>query len=250
MLKYYNINAFEKLKKERKTASRGFKYGFVTGVFKEEVYRELINTFPNVEKFELVDKQSGGGHKRFYVGPSYITSKNWGSIRHLSDLPEIWKGVIKESASEEFIALLKDSTGVECNSMDNFGFSYGNGGCMQGPHIDGAARPNDPSPIHATIACLLYFNDMPGGVSGTEVYDIDRKTVIFSVPDLRNSFFYFEQHPDSWHGFPTVPEGADRRLVSLAYSQEKKPITLSNSFFNVNYLKSHMKKIGRKILGR
>ena len=102
---------------------------------------------------------------------------------------------------------------------------------IYGIKINGAVRPNDSSPIHSTIACLLYFNEKPGGVSGTQVYDKDRKTVLFSVPNLRNSFFFLEQHPDSWHGFPSVPEGSERRIVSLSYSQEKRPITLHDSLF-------------------
>lgn len=247
MIKYYNVDAFKKLKEERKTAVRGFKYGFVTNVFKEDVYEELIKTFPDVTKFELVDKESGGGHKRFYVGKNYYNGKNWGSIRHMSDLPEIWKEVLKESGSKELIKLVEDSTGVKCNSLCNFGFTYGDEGCIQGPHIDGAARPNDPSPVHATIACLMYFNKEKGGVAGTEVYDVDRKTVLFAVPDLRNSFFYFEQHPDSWHGFPRVPKGADRRLVSLSFSSDPKYIGLSNSVFHTTYIKDCIKKISRKI---
>ncbi len=250
MIQYYNVDAFARLKEGRKIASRGFKYGFITGVFKEDVYKELIRTFPDVSKFELVDKESGGGHKRFYVGPNYYSGKHWGSTRHLNDLPEIWKAVIKESGSKELLDLVADATGVACNSLCNFGFTYGNEGCIQGPHIDGAARPNDSSPVHATIACLLYFNEKPGGVAGTEVYDVDRKTVLFAVPDLRNSFFYFEQHPDSWHGFPLVPKGADRRLVSLSFSQEKTPILVTDSVFKFPYLRDVTKKIIKKILGR
>ncbi len=248
MIKYYNIDAFRKLKNERKTAMRGFKYGFITGVFKEDVYEELIRTFPDVSKFELVNKESGGGHKRFYIGQNYYNGKNWGSIRHMNNLPNIWKEVLKESGSKELIDIIADSTGVMCNSLCNFGFTYGNEGCMQGPHIDGAARKDDPSPVHATIACLMYFNKEKGGVAGTEVYDIDRKTVLFAVPDLRNSFFYFEQHPDSWHGFPTVPKGADRRLVSLSFSKDRKPIKISNSPFHPSYMKSKLKGFVKKVL--
>jgi len=178
------------LKRTRLTSPYGFKYGFVRGTFKEDVYKELIRTFPDVSKFKLTDKpDSGGGRKRFYVGQNYYSGKEWGSLYHMRNLPEIWKNVIKESSSKELLDLLSDATGVKFNSLCNFGFTYGNGGCMQEPHIDGAARPNDPSPIHATAACLLYFNEKPGGVVGTAVYDLDRTTVLFQVPDLRNSFF-------------------------------------------------------------
>jgi len=250
MITYYNPEAFKKLKQDSKIAPHGFRYGFVTGVFHEDVYKDLIKTFPDVKKFTLVDKQSGGGHKRFYVGPSYYSGKDWGSTRHLKNLPAVWKGVIRESGSPEFVAMVQEATGVKCNSLCNFGFTYGNEGCVQGPHIDGAARPDDPNPIHATIACLMYFNEQPGGFGGTEVYDTDRTTVIARVADLRNSFFYFEQHPDSWHGFPKMPAGADRRLVSLSFSQEPKPLLVTESVFHPHYLKTQLKKAVKRVVRR
>ncbi len=231
MLKYFNSEAIAELKKMRRTSPYGFKYGFVQGIFKDDCYKELIRTFPDVKKFLLVDKQSGGGRKRFYVGQNYYSGKDWGSLYKMRDLPEIWKNVIRESNSEELMKILSDATGVSFNSLCNFGFTYGDAGCMQEPHIDGAARLGDTSPIHGTIACLLYFNEEHGGESGTAIYDIDRKTILFQVPDLYNSFFYFEQHPDSWHGFPTVPKDIDRRLVSLSFSQEKNLIPVKESLF-------------------
>jgi len=233
MINYYNLDAIAELENTRIISPYGFKYGFVRSIFKEDVYKDLIKSFPDVTKFKLTDKSdSGGGRKRFYVGLNYYSGEKWGSIYHMKELPQIWKDVIKESSSEELMNLLSDATGVNFNSLCNFGFTYGNGGCMQEPHIDGAIRPNDPSPIHASVACLMYFNEKSGGVAGTAIYDLDRETILFQVPDLRNSFFYFEQHPDSWHGFPTVPEGHDRRLVSLSYSQERRPIPVSESLFS------------------
>lgn len=248
MINLFNPDSIKTAKDTIKTAPSGFRYGFIPNIFKEDVYEQLIASFPDVSTFKLVDKPSGGGRKRFYVGPGYDANKNWGCVCHLSSLPQIWKDALHESSSNEFMKLLKDSTGVGFNTMCTFGFAYGNEGCMQEAHIDGAAREGDKSPVHSTIACLLYFNKEAGGVGGTCVYDIDRKTVLFQAPSLRNGLFFFEQHPDAWHGYPPMPPGADRRIISLAYSQESQPVTLRTSVFHRLTCVPTYKRIAKKLL--
>lgn len=228
-MKYFDSKALERLKRDVRRAPSGFRYGFATGIFQEHIYEQIVDTFPDVGTFALKDIPAGGGRKRFYVGPVYYSGADYGSVRKFSALSEIWRGIVAESSSQEFVSLLNDATGIRFNSVCNFGFAYGKEGSVQEPHLDGAVLKTKS--IVGPIACLLYLNKEPGGVSGTCVYDIDRKTVLFEVPDLRNSFFFFEQHPDAWHGFPEVPAGADRRIVSLSYSDEPKPIRLHASPF-------------------
>lgn len=229
MIEFFDIDSIKAAAKKFSYAPSAFRYGYIANLFKEDVYKKLVETFPLVSEFKLVDKQSGGGRKRFYIGPAYDASKNWGCVCHLRGLPKIWKDVLNESISPEFASLFREATGVNFNSLCAFGFTYGNEGCMQEAHIDGAVRENDPNPIHSTIACLMYFNKEEGGTGGTCVYATDRKTILFQAPSLRNGLFFFEQHPDAWHGFPIMPPGSERRLVSLAYSLEKSPINLKTS---------------------
>lgn len=231
MMKYFDTDSIEAAKKTFLTAPSGFQYGFIADVFKENVYQELMVTFPDVKQFKLVDKMSGGGHKRFYIASHYDVSKNMGCWCHLRFFPAIWQKVLQESASPEFISFLFGATGVKFNSLTTFGHTYGNEGCVQEPHIDGAVR-EDRGEYPSTLATLLYFNEKPDNTGGTCVYATDRKTVLFQAPSLRNGMFFFEQHLEAWHGFSVMPAGAERRLVSLAYSLEKSPIRLKNSLFH------------------
>ena len=235
MIEFFDVNSIEAAKKTFRTADSGFRYGFIPDVFKENVYRELMATFPDVSKFKLVDKMYkvvGGAHKLFYVAPhSYVVSKNMGCWCHLRSLPPTWRRVLQESVSPEFMSYLSDTIGVKFNSLANFGHTYGNEGCVQEPHIDGAIR-EDHGEHPSTLATLLYFNESPDNAGGTCVYATDRKTVLFQAPSMRNGMFFFEQHTDAWHGFPVMPAGAERRLVSLAYSLEESPIRLKNSLFH------------------
>jgi len=227
-MKYFNRKAIEDLKRNVRRAPSGFRYGFAPHIFREEMYEAITDGFPDVRSFRLKDIEAGGGRKNFYSGPVYYSGGDYGSVRKFSKLSDIWRGIVAESASEEFVTLLNDATGIAFNSVCNFGFAYGKEGSVQEPHLDGAVLKTKS--ISGPIACLLYLNKEPGGVSGTRIYGTDRKTVLYEVPDLRNSFFFFEQHPDAWHGFPPVPAGSDRRLVSLTYSDEPKPIRLLESF--------------------
>lgn len=231
-LNYFDLRAIRALKNTVQYAPSGFRFGFITGILKEDVYSSLIAAFPDVRRFVLVDKQSGGGRKRFYVGPHYASVKHRGCICHLRRVTELWRGVVRESASAEFMDALSGATGVRFNSLCNFGFTYGNEGCMQETHIDGAVRSDDVSPIKSTIACLLYCNAEAGGASGTRLYASDRKTIFYEVPNLRNSLFFFEQHPDAWHGFPEVSSGESRQLISLSYSLEDPPLGLRDGIFH------------------
>lgn len=231
MIRYFDINSIEAAQKNFKMASSGFRYGFITDVFKENVYQELMETFPDVKQFKLVDKMSGGGRKRFYIAPHYEVSKNFGCWCHLRFSPAIWQKVFQEAASSEFISFLSGATGVKCNSLATFGHTYGNEGCVQEPHIDGAVR-EDRGEYPSTLATLIYFNESPDNTGGTRVYSTDRKTILFQAPSLRNGMFFFEQHPDAWHGFPMMPKGAERRLVSLAYGLEDHPFQIKSSLFH------------------
>jgi len=247
MIEFFNVNSIESAKKTFGIAPGGFRYGFIADIFPENVYRELTSSFPDVKKFKLVDKMSGGGHKRFYIAPHYDVSKNMGCWCHLRFFPPLWRKVLQEAASPEFISFLSDSIGVEFNSLAVFGHTYGNEGCVQEPHIDGAVR-EDKGKYPSTLATLLYFNEDSDNTSGTCVYATDRKTVLFQAPGMRNGMFFFEQHPDAWHGFPVMPKGAERRLVSLAYSMEESPVSLKNSLFHRLACIPTYKRMAKKII--
>lgn len=248
MIKYFDIDSIEAAKKTFKTADSGFQYGFINNIFKENVYRELMASFPDVRKFKLIDKMAGGGRKRFYIATHYDVSKNFGCKCHLHFFPSIWKEVLQEVDSPEFISFLSGATGVRCNSLASFVHMYGNEGCMQEPHIDGAVR-EDHGKYPSTLATLLYLNEKPDNIGGTCVYATDRKKVLFQAPSMRNGMFFFEQHLNAWHGFSIMPPGAERRLVSLAYSLEESPVRLKNSLFHrltciLNYKRTIKKLIG------
>lgn len=247
-MKYFNQKALENLKHNIQRAPSGFRYGFVQNIFRGDVYEEIADTFPDVETFTLKEieaDKAGGGQKRFYVGPVYYSGGDYGATHKFSKLSDVWKGILLESVSDEFTILLKDTTGISFNSLCNFGFAYGREGSVQEAHLDGAVLKRKP--LSATIACLLYLNREPSDISGTRVYDTDGKTVLFEVPQLQNSLLFFEQHPDAWHGFPEVPAGVDRRIVSLTYSDEPSPIRLNKSFI-YSKMPLRAKKIIQKII--
>ena len=93
MLKFFNQQNIEAALTW--TAPRGFRYGYIEGLFREDIYQELINSFPDVKEFQLVDKSdSGGGRKRFYVGTNYYSGLHYGCICHFESVPPIWRGAI------------------------------------------------------------------------------------------------------------------------------------------------------------
>ena len=228
-----------------RTAPAGFRYGFISDVIQESMYEQLRHSFPDVGAFKLVDKMSGGGHKRFYLGPAYTAGKDWGCFCAFSRL-SIWREFIREAASPQATALLSKTTGFSFNSLSNFGLTFGNELCVQEPHIDGAAREYDPSPVQTTFASIVYFNEHPQGVGGTCIYAPDRSTILFQAPSMRNGLFFFEQHPQAWHGFPVMPAGAERRILSLAYSQESRPIDLKEGIFHKMACKQFWKSVIKK----
>ena len=249
MIKFFNKDSIISAKESFQKAPSGFRYGFIPNLFKEEVYEKLTDTFPDVRTFKLLEKMRGGSRKRFYHGPVYDTDRWGGCVCHLESLPVIWKDVLEEAHSPELISLLRESTGIDFNSLSHFGYTFGDEGCMQEPHIDGAVREN-PDSIKSPIACLMYLNKSPEGSSGTCIYDVDAKTILFKVSDLRNSMLFFEQHVDAWHGFPTVLPGEERRLVSVAYNKEKKPIKIQDSLVHKIFCVSGLKYRIRQRLGR
>lgn len=248
MIKFFNPANIKTINIRRDP--RGFRFGFTENLFHEPVYEELSRTFPDVSKFKLVDKMSGGGRKRFYVGPVYTAGVHWGCICHWDKMPRIWREVLLESTTPGFVNLFRESTRINFNTLANFGLTYGNEGCVQEPHLDGAVREEEYGQIRSTIACLIYFNKEPKGSSGTAVYANDRKTILFQAPSMRNSLLFFEQHPEAWHGFPPVPSGEDRRLVSLAYGSTKKPINLKTSVLHKLTCPMRLKDTVKKFLKR
>lgn len=226
---YVDYEALASLREKVQTAPSGFRYGFLQNIFHENAYRELVQHFPATSGFKLVDKQSGGGRKRFYVGPKYFSGRHYGCVCDLSSIAFPWRSALKELASPRFIASFKEATSINFNSLCDFGLMYGNESCMQEAHIDGSALADDPNEVRSTIACILYFNENPDTIGGTCVYDIDRKTILAQAPNLRNGIFFFEQHPQAWHGFPVMPANTQRHILSLSYSLESQPIALKTS---------------------
>ena len=253
MIKFFNPDSIMSAKESTRNAPSGFRYGFIPNIFREDVYLELMANFPAVEKFKLVDKQSGGGRKRFFVGPTYDIEKTGACVCCLENLAEIWKDVLAESASPELVSLLRESIGIKFNSLSMFGFAFGNEGCMQEAHVDGVVRDN-PAVIWSPIACLMYFNKSNVGPGGTCVYAADRKTVLFQAPGLRNGLLFFEQHPDAWHGYPMMPAGAQRRIVSLAYSTDDPTVLPATSSMHrltcKHRLKHRLKSFTHLIMGK
>ena len=246
MIKFFNKQSFYNAKNEIRVAPSGFRFGFIPDIFEEETYSELIKSFPDVNKFKLVNKQSGGGLKRFYAGPVYDSENDKGCWCGLSSsINKLWRDLVREADSTEFKDLLKEVTGVSFNSLSDFGFTYGNEGCVQEAHIDGEVRDLDNLRLPA-IACLLYFNPNPDTIGGTRVYGTDRKTILFQAPHLRNGIFFFEQHPEAWHGFPVMPPGSERKLVSLAYNTKNPPVLLNSSIIHkLTCIKGNKYKIKR-----
>lgn len=246
MSTFFNWNSIVALSVQTKQAPAGFRFCYAPDIIYPQRYQELAAAFPDVRSFELVDKMSGGGRKRFYVGPKYFSGRHHGCVCHLRHLPRVWRDFLAEAASPEVIGLLSRSSGIRFNSLCDFGLMYGDQGCMQEAHIDGSALASDPNEVRSTIAGILYFNKNPDTIGGTCVYDTDRTTILGQAPVLHNSIFYFEQHPQAWHGFPEMPAAADRRILSLSYSYEQKPIQLQTSLGHRLTCKRYIKSLLRR----
>lgn len=233
MLKFLNEEALRSLRGEIRMAPAGFRYGFVTGIFKPGVYEELWSKYPPVEKFryvEVVDDFKNPSTK-VYNGPRYGSREHNGCIDHLADLNPVWKEVLVELASPEAVQRLNEATGIAFNSVREFAFNYGKKGCEIKPHLDSSARTKD---VYRTrIVCLLYFAPRPGGgPGGTLVYDKDRETILLEAPDLYNSMLFFEQHPDAWHGYKTITADAERRNMQVTYNLINRPVRIKTSFWH------------------
>ncbi|MBP6885657.1 MAG: hypothetical protein KBC02_00200 [Candidatus Pacebacteria bacterium] len=208
----------------------GFSYGFIENFIHEAAYENLRLTFPDVRGFNLVDKASGGGRKRFYVGPTYVAGKHNDCACQVAALSRYWQEFFRECASPATAELISKAVGISFNTLCNFGLTFGNEGCVQEPHIDGAAREYDESPVKSSWASIVYFNESPNNRAGTCVYEPDRRTMTYQAPSMRNGLFFFEQHPLAWHGFPKMQKGFERRILSLAYSSQQQPLMPRSSW--------------------
>lgn len=230
MLKFLNEETLQSLRSQVRIAPAGFRYSFVTNIFKPEAYEHLWSKYPPVEKFryvEVVDNFKNPSTK-VYNGPRYGSREHHGCIDHLVDLDPIWKDVLAELSSPQAIKALNEATGIKFNSVREFAFNYGKKGCEIKPHLDSSARTKDP--YRTTVVCLLYFAPKPGGgPGGTCVYDTDRETILLEAPDLCNSMLFFEQHPDAWHGYKTITADAERRNMQVTYNSISWPVKLKTS---------------------
>jgi hypothetical protein len=242
-MKYFQDSLFERIQTATKVTKTAVTCGFVDEVFTKEAFDSLIHSFPGQKEFTLYDKtNSGGGRKRFYVGPEYVLSRNGTSAYHLRHLSPPWKQLFKECLSSEFIQALSRATNTDCNTLLNFGIAYSDAGCLQEPHLDGAVRAGGSLVGEGSVAVLFYFNEDPDPISATEVYDVDRKTILLKGTTMRNSMTFFVQHANAWHGFPRVPEGRTRKIVSVFYAQTTDPKAVTWS------LPSHLiSKIKKKL---
>jgi hypothetical protein len=242
--RWFNEAALRSAASHVRRAPAGFAYGYVPDIIRPDRYDELATSFPDTATFALVDKQSGGGRKRFYVGPSYFAGRDRGCICAFHEYP-VWRDVLEEAHSPELVSLLSAAFGARFNSVCDFGLTYGNAGCVQEAHIDGSARPGDPNDVRSVVATIVYFNTKPDPIGGTAVYLPDRSTILAQAPHLKNGMFFFRQHPAAWHGFPEMPAGTERHILSLSWSHEQAPISLRKSLLHSTTCKYRIRDVFR-----
>lgn len=233
MLKFLDEQALGALRSQIRIAPAGFRYGFITGVFKPSAYEELWNAYPSLDTFRYVEIADDfkNPSSKVYNGPRYGSREHNGCMDHLTGIDPIWKAVLAELASPSASAALNEATGVAFNSVREFAFNYGKKGCEIKPHLDGSARTSDP--YRTRIVFLFYFAPRPGGgPGGTCLYDADRRTALFEAPDLCNSLLFFEQHPDAWHGYRAISTDAERRNMQVTYNLISRPVRPKTSLWH------------------
>lgn len=228
MLRFFNQESFISLPSKIQVSPAGFRYGFLENVFCPGVYEELLGTFPAFDFFSYHEDD----YKKVYEGPYYDSHAHRGCPHSLKRVPKIWKELLREASSEEFISLFRKVSGVDFNSLRNFSFKYGKNGCEIKPHLDQASRSGNRGA--SKLVSMWYFSEKEGPTSGgTCIYSSqDRKTILFEVSTLRNSMLFFEQHQEAWHGYEAIRDESRRKALALTFNTEPERIPIKTSLLH------------------
>ncbi len=223
-MQFFNRATFENLSSKVIVTPSGFKAAVVQDVFTTGAYQKLLAAFPLSEIFTYHEDQ----YKKVFEGPSYNARQYRGCIERLSGLDPIWKAVLLEASSDEFLKLFSNATGVAFNAVREFSLKYGKEGCEIKPHLDQAAKTQNE--FRSQLVSLFYFAPKPGmGPGGTTIYSPDRSTILLEAQDLYNSMLFFEQHADAWHGYRPLKSGEERRAMILTFNLAKHPVRIKTS---------------------
>lgn len=226
MLKFFNSEAISSIPPRIKVSPAGFRYAFVENVFQEPVYKELVRGYPPFGMFTYHED----AFKKVYEGPYYDSHDHHGCAHHLKNLSAVWKEVLREAMSEEFVTAFSQASGVPFNSLRNFSFKYGKEGCEIKPHLDQASLGKKGQ---SRLVSMWYFaGNAAGGPGGTCIYDTDRQTILAEARHLYNSMVFFEQHPVAWHGYKPMPAGADRYAMAITFNEENRTLGLNDSLWH------------------
>ena len=224
-MKFFNRATFENVGSRMIVTPAGFKAAVIQNVFLPEAYQKLLAAYPPLSLFNYHED----AFKKVYEGPHYDSQEYKGCIAHFAPLDPIWKELLLEATSEEFMNLFSKSTGVIFNTVRNFSWKYGKEGCEIKPHLDQAAMHQNV--LRSRLVSLSYFAAKPGmGPGGTVIYSADRSKTVLEAQDLYNSMLFFEQHKDAWHGYKPMKQGEERRALAMTFNLEEQPTRIKTPF--------------------
>ena len=223
-MKFFNRATFENIPQKIKIAPAGFRIGFLSDVFQEDLYHKLLTAYPPFSLFTHVEDE----FKNVFEGPYFDAKEHRGCKDHLSHLPSVWHELLLEANSQEFTSLFSNAASVPFNGVRNFSFKWGKEGNHIKPHLDQAAKSKNSA--RSRIVCMFYFGEQKGkNPGGTCIYAKDRETPILEADMLYNSMLFFEQHPDAWHGYKSLVGSEERKAMAITFFSDSHPPKIKTS---------------------
>lgn len=182
-----------------------FKYAFVKGIFKQDFYDRLYETFPKSEDFSLNNDYRRSAKTRIFheedpSGPQLDSS-----------LSLEWNLLNKYMFTSEFMNNFSKFTGVKLSRIIRGGFFANGKGDFQLPHID------EDGEFKNKIQLMFYFSKgwQKGDPGGTYLSTTDDESSIFFEPhDLDNTMICFQEASNAWHGTRFISKDVVRQALS------------------------------------
>jgi hypothetical protein len=187
--------------------NKPFKFTFVKGIFKQDFFDKLYETFPKFDDtwFHNTDYRRSAHTKPFY--------KEGDELKSDPNLSTEWNKLKFYINSSEFVENLSKFYGKKVTTMELSGLFANKKADFQLPHIDVDGEYTN------NLQLLFYFSKgwQKGDPGGTYVCETDdESSILFEPYDLDNSVVIFEETPHSWHGTRYITKDVVRQALAVA----------------------------------
>lgn len=202
-------------------------WAFVTNVFEEEFYQDILNHWPSINYFSPPSTYSKCYNSGFYwrdkTNEAYDSPDNIAkTCPKFLELYPWYKKLMTYFSSEHFVGRISDFTGKEM-VFSNSVMTDSGPGAFVATHMD-SVKGDITTRDRLQLVFFINGGEVPNTGELTLTKDNEWSDIIFRPPSVKNTMLIFNKSAEFFHGFKPIKKGAFRWAIGAGYRTKNEPV--------------------------